>query len=57
MPVFFTFLNARIWWGSYNQAVARPICMPLVVTTTNLMLCKFFELLWFDKINVEMDLV
>jgi len=41
MPVFFTFLNTRIWWGAYNQAVApgitRPICMPLVVTTTDRM--------------------
>jgi len=23
MPVFFTFLNTRNWWGAYNQAVAR----------------------------------
>jgi len=34
MPVFFTFLNTRIWWGANNQAVAKgitgPICMPLV---------------------------
>ena len=47
MPVFFTFLNTRIWWGAYNQAVARgitrPICMPMVVTTTNLMFRKIFE--------------
>jgi len=61
MPVFFTFLNTRIWWGTYNQAVApgitRPICMPLVVATTNVMFHKFFEILWFDKIHVEMDLL
>jgi len=31
--------------------------MPLVVTTTNLMFMKIFELLWFDKALVEMDLV
>jgi len=40
MPVFFTFLNTRIWWGACNQAAApgitRPICMTLVVTTTDL---------------------
>jgi len=61
MSVFFTFLNTRIWWGTYNQAVAptitRPICMPLVVTTTDLLFRKNFELLWFDKLHVEMDLV
>jgi len=49
MPVFFTFLNTRIWWGTCNQAVApgitRPICMPLDVTTTDLMFRKTFELL------------
>jgi len=31
MPVFYTVLNTRIWWGAYNQAVppgiTRPICM------------------------------
>jgi len=58
MPVFFTFLNTIIWWGAYNQAVApritRPICMPLVVTTTDLMFRKIFELLCFDKLHVEM---
>jgi len=57
----FTFLNTRIWWGAYNQAVApgitRPICMPLVVTTKDLMYRKIVELLWFDKLLVEMDLV
>jgi len=31
--------------------------MPLVVTNTDLMFRKIFELLWFDKIHVEMDLV
>jgi len=40
MPVFFTFVNTRIWWGACSQAVApgitRPICMALVVTTTDL---------------------
>jgi len=40
MPVFFKFLNTRIWWGACNQAVApgitRPICMAMVVTTTDL---------------------
>jgi len=50
-----------MWWGAYNQAVApgitRPICMPLVVTTTDLMFRKIFELSWFDKLHVEMDLV
>jgi len=25
MPVFFTFLNTRIWWGECNQAVAPGI--------------------------------
>jgi len=49
MSVFFTFLNTRIWWGTYNQAVAptitRPICMPLVVTTTDLLFRKNFALL------------
>jgi len=61
MPVFFTFLNTTICWGACNQAVApgitRSICMSLVVTTTDLMFRKFFELLWFDKLHVEMDLV
>jgi len=37
----FTFLNTRIWWGAYNRAVALritgPICMLLVVTTTDRM--------------------
>jgi len=41
-----------------GQAVApgitKPICIPLVITTT---LSKIFELLWFDKLHVEMDLV
>jgi len=23
MPIFFTFLNTRIWWGTCNQTVAR----------------------------------
>jgi len=58
MPVFFTFLNIRI---SCNQAVApgitRPICMSMVVTTTDLMFRKIFELLWLDKFHVEMNLV
>jgi len=31
--------------------------MPLVVTTTDLMFKKISELLWFDKLHVEMDLV
>jgi len=31
--------------------------MPLVVTTTDLMFRKIFELLWFDKLHVETDLV
>jgi len=31
--------------------------MPLVVTTTDPMFRKIFELLWFDKLHVEMDLV
>jgi len=47
--------------AAQNQAVALgitgPICMPLVVTTTDLMLGKNFELSWFDKLHVEMDLV
>jgi len=61
MPVFFTFLNTRIWWRAYYQAVApgitRPICIPLVVTTTDRMFRYILELLWFDKFHVEMDLV
>jgi len=56
----FTFLNTRIWWGAYNQAIAsgitRPICMPLVAMTTDMIFRKLFELLWFDKLLVEMDL-
>jgi len=44
--------------GAYNQAVApgitRFICIPLVVTTTDLMFRKIFELLWFEKLHVEM---
>jgi len=47
--------------GASNQAVApgitRPICIPLVVTTTDLMFRKIVELLWFDKLLVEMNLV
>jgi len=58
MPLFFTFLNIRIWWGAYNQAVApsitRPICMPLVVMATDLIYRKIFELLYFEKLHVEM---
>jgi len=46
MPVFFIILNTRIWWGACNQAVVpgitTPICMPLVVTTTDLMFRKAF---------------
>jgi len=46
MPVFFTFLNTKVWWGACNQAVGpritRPICMPLVVMTTDLMFRKMF---------------
>jgi len=61
MPVFFTFLNTRIWLGAHNQAVAQEmtglICMPQVVTTTDLMFKKIFELLWLDKLHVEMDLM
>jgi len=61
MPAFFTFLNIRIFWGACNQAVApvitRPICMPLVATTADLMFRKNFELSWFDKLHAEMDLV
>ena len=61
MPWFFTFLNTRIWWGAYNQAVApgitRPIWIPLVVTTTDLMFRKIFKFLWFDKLHVEVDLM
>jgi len=47
--------------GACNQAVApgitRSICMPLVATTTGLMFRKIVEILWFDKLHVEMDLV
>jgi len=61
MAVFYTFLNTGIWWGAYNQAVSpeitRSICMPQVVTTTDLMFRKISELLWFDKLHVEMDLL
>jgi len=61
MSVFFTFLNTRIWWVTCNQAVApgitRPICLPLVVTTIDLLFRKIFALLWFDKLHVKMDLV
>jgi len=31
--------------------------MSLIVMTADLMFRKIFELLWFDKIHVEMDLV
>jgi len=61
MPVFFTFLNTRIWWGACKQAVApgitRSICMPLVATTTDQMFMKIVERLWFEKRHVEVDLV
>jgi len=61
MPLFFTFLNTRIWSGAYNQAVSpgiiRHICMPLVLATTDWMFRSIFELLWFDKFHVKMDLV
>jgi len=45
MPVFFTFLNTRIWWGHTIKLLTWEspdfICiMPLVVTTTDLMLRK-----------------
>jgi len=60
-PVFFTFLTTRIQWEAYNQAVVpritRPICMPLVLTTTDLIFRNIFELLRIDKLHVEMDLV
>jgi len=40
MPVFFTFLHTRTWWGACHQAAApwitRRICMALVTTTTDL---------------------
>jgi len=61
MPVFFTFLNTRIWWGACNQAVVlgitRSISMSLVVMTIDLVFRKIVELLWFEKLHVEMDLV
>jgi len=56
---FSHFLNTRIWWGSCNQAVApgitRSICMPLVITITDD--DQEIELLWFEKLYVEMDFV
>jgi len=33
--------------------ISRPIYMPLVVTATDLIFRKNFELLWFDKLHVE----
>jgi len=60
MPVFFTFLNTRIRGGHTikqlpeNHQTYLQICMPLVVTTTDLMFKKIFELSWFDKLHVEM---
>jgi len=61
MALFFIFLNTKIEWGAYNQAVApgitKPICIPPVVTTTDLMFRKIFKLVWFDKLHAEMDLV
>jgi len=48
MALFFIFLNTKIEWGAYNQAVApgitKPICIPPVVTTTDLMFRKIFKL-------------
>jgi len=54
--------SKEFWWGAYNPAVdsgitSRPICMTLVVMTTDLMFRKVFGLLWFDKLHAEMDLV
>jgi len=43
--------------SSAQQFFTRPYCMPLVVTTTDLMFRKNVELLWFDKLHVEMDFV
>jgi len=44
MPVFFTFLNTRIWWGhAIKQLPQEPpdlICMTLIVMTTDLMIGK-----------------
>jgi len=60
-PVFFIFLNTIILWEACNQPVApgitRPSCMLLVVKTTDLIVWKIFELLWFDKLHVEINLV
>jgi len=47
MPMFFTFINTRIWWGGYNLAVApgitRPICVPLVLLLQIWCLGKFLS--------------
>jgi len=40
-----------------NVGITKPICMPMVVTATDLMFREFFELLWLDKFHIEMDLV
>jgi len=29
MALFLTFLNTRIWWGAWNQAVAPGITTPM----------------------------
>jgi len=55
--------SKEFWWGAYSPAVdsgitSRPTCpLPLVVTTSDLTFRKVFELSWFDKLHVEMDLV
>jgi len=51
--------------SSVHDACSRPLCMlselrwnwQYAVTTTDLMFKKIFELWWFEKLHVEMDLM
>jgi len=62
MPVFS--LSSILEFGAGIQSskavapgITTPICMSVVVTNTDPMFRKIFELLWFEKFHVEMDLV
>jgi len=61
MPVFFTFLNTRIWWGNAIKQLPRESpdlsAWPWLLRLQIWMFTKIFELSWFDKLHVKMDLV
>jgi len=40
-----------------THALLRAAMTLIVVTTTDLMFRKYFDLWWFDKLHVEMDLM